>query len=153
MKQRLIDIKLISIILLMIAFATGCKEKTESYYICDNCPHIGWFGEPNSCEKFRAAQAAFDDEPEPNEPEEPRYYHPLDPRAYTCPKCYDGAKGTLCPGHYEPNETNKPLDFIPTWPEYIELEKDVIASHLNEQGWTVINLLPKGTKIYFKEDE
>ena len=27
------------------------------------------------------------------------YYHPLDPRAYTCPKCYEGAKGDLCPGH------------------------------------------------------
>lgn len=32
----------------------------------------------------------------------PNYYHPFDLRAYTCPKCYEGASGDLCPGHYEP---------------------------------------------------
>jgi len=115
---------------------------------------------------------------------EPTYYHPLDPRAYTCPKCYPGAKGDLCPGHcepnepeciaiehpmlsegytfniWEPNETNVvSLDFIPTWPDYIELEKDLviiwpketIAENLDWHYQPKVTMA-KGTKIYFKED-
>lgn len=71
--KRLIEITLITIILLLIAFAVGCKKKVETggITICDNCPHIGWFGEPNSCEARRKADAEvkFDDEPEPNKPQ------------------------------------------------------------------------------------
>lgn len=48
------------------------------------------------------------------------------------------------------------LDFIPTWPDYIELEKDlVIENFLNYKfdGTRVYRLftLRKGTKIYFKD--
>ena len=208
MKQRLIEITLISIILLLIAFAVGCKEdepeSNESIQeftelvgdILDNQDKIinlieFLFDRIKRLEElhrpFDFNDLDFDalaDEPEPNEPEEPRYYHPLDPRAYTCPKCYDGAKGTLCPGHYEPNEPEciviehpmlqegytfhiwEPndisvvsLDFIPTWPEYIELEKDLWLDcrHKDDPndfgssyGYIMIE---KGTRIYFKEDE
>lgn len=61
--------------------------------ICDKCPPIT-DGNLHICPG--------------HEPNEPRYYHPLfDPRAYTCPKCYQGATGNLCPGHYE-SEPNEP---------------------------------------------
>lgn len=43
------------------------------------------------------------------------------------------------------------LKLIPTWPDYIKLEKDLLATYPNFEGHTVINLLPKGTKIYFKD--
>lgn len=164
--------------------------------------------------------------PEPNEPKDQKpdtsklvggikqiaelieYYHPFDPRAYTCLKCYEGAKGDLCPGHIEPNESepsesmttytaeeldeiykdepalgrlakdlwgvgegrikitdlNEPMKYslpIPTWPDYIELEKDLVLRydfpepnnplliHIPSEFW----IIGKGTKIYFKEDE
>lgn len=42
------------------------------------------------------------------------------------------------------------LDFIPTWPDYIELEKELWITDDSEYG--VLIRLIKGTKIYFKED-
>ena len=78
--------------------------------------------------------------------------------------------------HSEPNESeatsdwifivdvNAPkkfsLDFIPIWPDYVELEKDLVLRydfpepnnpmiiHVPSDEW----LIKKGTKIYFKED-
>jgi len=68
--KHIIHIIIISLILLGLAYCFGCKEKAEaeaeSITICDNCPHIGWFGEPNSCEARRKADAL--EESEPNEP-------------------------------------------------------------------------------------
>ena len=59
----------------------------------------------------------------------------------------------------EPNEPQKvSLDFIPTWPAYIELEKDlIIKGHpdIHNIGGREVDLslrieLSKGTKIYFR---
>ena len=49
----------------------------------------------------------------------------------------------------EPNEPMKYSLPIPTWPDYIELEKDLFIVHYdNDDVW---RRYPKGTKIYFKE--
>lgn len=63
----------------------------------------------------------------------------------------------------EPNESEGPLDFIPTWPDYIELEKTLVLRYDYPEPNTpphAISILPqydtwvfnKGTKIYFKDD-
>ncbi len=45
--------------------------------------------------------------------------------------------------------TKVSLDFIPTWPDYIELDKDLMFDKPGtERRWW----LPKGTKIYFSDD-
>ena len=62
------------------------------------------------------------------------------------------------------NEPKKvSLDFIPTWPDYIELEKDLVLRFdfpepnnllmklIHEP--TAYKIFSKGTKIYFKENE
>ena len=55
----------------------------------------------------------------------------------------------------DPNEPVKvSLDFIPTWPDYIELEKDLVIDFIEpnspyETKWDWI--FPKGTKIYFND--
>lgn len=52
----------------------------------------------------------------------------------------------------EPNEPQKvSLGFIPTWPDYIELDKDLWIVDETEYG--IMMRFCKGTKIYFKEDE
>ena len=63
----------------------------------------------------------------------------------------------------EPNEPMKYSLPIPTWPDYIELEKDLILRFdfpepnnllmklIHEP--TAYKIFSKGTKIYFKEDE
>lgn len=131
--KRLIDILIMVAIWSVAGYAgymIGSKEKAEaeSITICDNCPHIGWFGEPNSCAAFRLVNSK--EVSEPNELEGSGFHI------------------------WEPEEYNKvSLDFIPTWPDYIELEKDLvidIGTRLDEPGdkkWW----FGRGTKIYFKE--
>lgn len=55
------------------------------------------------------------------------------------------------------SEPKVSLDFIPTWPDYIELEKDLIIdlSHKNDPNNPTIHyhdyVIVKGTRIYFKD--
>jgi len=55
------------------------------------------------------------------------------------------------------NEPNNPLDFIPTWPKYIELEKDLILEFPKSEDYPIVQrtslTIIKGTKIYLKEDK
>lgn len=44
-------------------------------------------------------------------------------------------------------------DFIPTWPDYIELEKDLIVDPIDPNYGGIYYHYPKGTRIYFKEDK
>ncbi len=195
MKTKAIEI-LIAAAVVAVLFGVvfcfvGCKDKAEAEEWITN------LNDPN------AIITIWD---EVNEPE---YYHPLvDSRAYTCPKCYSGATGNLCPGHYEPDDTiyfdsesfeivpnsiaptsegtvwfesdeipppsifyydgekkieyipkpepNEPMKYslpIPTWPEYIELEKDLVIDITGRDEEPGIKKwwFGKGTKIYFKD--
>ena len=61
----LITFSLLAFLLAWVAFGGGCKEKVEANdltYICAYCPHIGWFGDPNSCKDAAEARVS-----EPNE--------------------------------------------------------------------------------------
>jgi len=58
---------------------------------------------------------------------------------------------------WEPDEPQKvSLDFIPTWPDYIELEKDLMFFTPDDNDVCTVGdgeeyiMMPKGTKIYFK---
>ena len=59
---------------------------------------------------------------------------------------------------WEPNDINVvSLDFIPTWPDYIELEKDLVFEsfiryEFDGTRWDKVFTWPKGTKIYFKDN-
>lgn len=105
---------------------------------------------------------------EPNEPNEPEwgFFSIANPNweYSTCSEC--GARIHISEAHWCPKQI---LRYIPTWPDYIELEKDLVILHPKyevEPGvyLTDVNcvrlfeyqpkdILPKGTKIYFKEDE
>lgn len=90
------------------------------------------------------------DEPEPNEP---KVFQRGDIKI-TCTMY--GCDGTciIC----KPPESKESVKYslpIPTWPDYIELEKDLIVDISNrarkptDKTWTFV----KGTKIYFKDDD
>ena len=88
---------------------------------------------------------------EPNEPEEIKVSI-----CYKCPPTPNDGNIHFCPGH------KQITDFIPTWPDYIELEKDLILRfdypEPNNPLMKLIHtpiaykIFSKGTKIYFKED-
>ncbi len=94
--------------------------------------------------------------PEPNEPK-------CEGHGYTaiyCPECHnfpEPKEPTMQESDIIPMETDRyMLDFmslIPTWPDYIELEKDLVIDVPVEFGEirTFGYQLIKGTKIYFKE--
>lgn len=54
---------------------------------------------------------------------------------------------------------NYSFDIIPTWPEYIELEKDMMYFIPDDNNSSTVGdgieceLMPKGTKIYFRENK
>ena len=63
---------------------------------------------------------------------------------------------------WEPNEPQKvSLDFIPTWPDFIKLEKDLMIIWPNEPfdidevqyNYQPQIYISKGTKIYFKDED
>ena len=60
------------VVSLILKLAGYESEPTpETVTICDYCPHIGWFGEPNSCESARKArlqEPTSETIAEPNEP-------------------------------------------------------------------------------------
>lgn len=176
--NRLIEITLISTILLLIAYAAGCKNEVdydpnefifELYSTDSNYTDISFSYDNNNgvtkeltlnvidgeivCSQspkkaieiiFKTLCKAYnirevEDWPvrfeEPNEPNEP-----ILTKGYTF-------------NIWEPNDINiVSLDFIPTWPDYIELEKDLIVDPADpNENWFCI--YPKGTKIYFQENE
>lgn len=131
----------ICVLLVILAFAVcGCKEKAEA-----NEPAANWV---EAVERWPDAQGYITDNfgrttpmstfvaSEPNEPNESGYI-------------------TI----YEPNESVKYSLPIPTWPDYIELDKDLILRHDYPEPnnplevYTPNNkwIISKGTKIYFKD--
>jgi len=66
--------------------------------------------------------------------------------------------------HKAIEEQPEPMKYslpIPTWPDYIELDKDLVIESPpimfyiggTEIPWECIETISKGTKIYFKEDD
>jgi len=125
-------------------FCTGCgKERGNLPFIgvyCPKCDPKGKYASRtddvteicSSCGSDRTWKYVYEDwQTEPNEP---------DDFALT----YDATRGAL----------GISLDFIPTWPDFIELDKDLVFDISNrvrdpsDQTWTFV----KGTRIYFKED-
>ena len=185
MKIKTIERFITCVALILLSYAVcGCREKAEAtepnephdaMTICDKCPHFGWSEEPKPNEpKLTYTIEELDEiykdepalgklakrlwgfgEPEPNEPEESELHIICD-----CGMKYDIRGKELC---YKSRYTFltdfvkaiNPKSKIPTWPEYIELEKDLyidISSRVRdpEKGrtWNLV----KGTKIYFKDD-
>ena len=108
------------------------------------------------------------EEPEPNEPEDIIWYFPpgcynnnssvfdseryklvVDKPDWEWPKCSEcGVKVHITESHWCPKQI---LRYIPTWPDYIELEKELVIDPKAISGENWICLFKKGTKIYFKE--
>ena len=86
-------------------------------------------------------------EAEPNEPE----WHQIQAMIHK----------DVPPGIYaiwqSPGSEIKPFDitsFIPTWPDYIELEKDLVIHRPGKtENEFIVMFFNKGTKIYFKNDK
>lgn len=184
MKTKTYDINflIVAILLFLLAFCFGCKDKADitfgvnhnwrpPNYICsihgetDYCYTVDNIEYCNECVgKFmtecfekggvqrviiksapESGTFSFDgddyieansaDFTEPNEPETTNWIYIADLN--------------------EPKKVS--LDFILTWPDYIELEKDLIID-MPRTMWLGDGvrmkdfLFPKGTKIYFKED-
>ncbi len=90
----------------------------------------------------------FDIVIEKKEPNEPKKFYTTE----ELDEIYkDELELTFVEATWEPYNEYDLNHIIPTWPDYIKLEKDLIASYPHFEGHTVINLLPKGTKIYFKD--
>ena len=147
-------------------YASRTDDVTE---ICGSCGsdktwkyiYEDWQTEPNGITITFDGEVDYDWEPEPKEPEQVRVFlphhrgceHHGEFDAIYCPKC-DGKPESTSSWVYiaDPNEPKKiSLDFIPTWPDYIELEKTLYVEYktIGTHKWS----FPKGTKIYFKEDE
>ena len=85
-----------------------------------------------------------------NEEIQPDYsiFHPI-----ATPEMEESVEGWLYVWEPIP-EPNDLLDWIPTWPEYIELDKDLVIDNSEVAGtWPDLVIIQKGTKIYFREDE
>lgn len=176
MYEHIVAMFIVTWMLIIGLFVVGCKEKAEAEEttICDYCPHIGWFGKPNSCDKFREALE------EPNDPRDSIHIFMTGDDGEVFNKTYLGTESEIrkalikdgvisepneptiiyhfAPGYYYPNEPNGPMKYslpIPTWPDYIELERDLVIDISNRERkpankmWTFV----KGTRIYFKEDD
>lgn len=108
------------------------------------------------CRDENGKRIEYIPKPEPNEPE--KYTaEELDEIYKDEPALGKLAKGLWGYGDvpwYPSNETNNSLlDFIPTWPDYIELERDlIIGEDIGGEHLETITL-GKGMKIYFKEDK
>jgi len=129
----------------------GIGPKIEIIYKCPRCGYD------------------FHSEPEPN-----KTYSPIYDRALSAEEIAE-IDNRLAPEPNEPEEGSilvetdtgdyvwmKPTKFrfgIPTWPDYIELDKDLIieSSHKNDPNNPLVShydvVLEKGTRIYFTEDE
>ena len=90
------------------------------------------------------------DKPEPNEPELMLVHPPEPNHVWEC-SCGEGW-GEMFEIFCGCGKVYKTLDIImkciPTWPEYIELDKTLVFETRGNYFTS-----PKGTKIYFKEDE
>ena len=78
-RRKIREIVVVIVILIVLAALFGCKEEPDETDLIEFT-----FGDANEVTLIYDGL---------------NYYHPSDPRAYTCPKCYEGAKGELCPGH------------------------------------------------------
>jgi len=174
--KRLIEILLISILLFSLAFFAGCKDEAEAkehiegqivnldkLYIFNGYDYVPIKSDKPKPYKPKETYTAeeldeiYKDEPalgilakrmwgvepppEPNEPEEGSIIVENDKGDYVFIKPKSNQFG------------------IPTWPDYIELDKDLIYFVPDDNDeWTIgdgveVILIHKGTRIYFKEDE
>jgi len=111
--KRLIEILLISTLLFTLAFFAGCKDEAEA-------------NEPNEIIVLKGMRHAWQEEgwnridyepkPEPNEPEISVTILSIDK---------ENIEGNEIIAKREPIKSGDLTYFIPTWPDYIELEKDL----------------------------
>lgn len=150
MKPKALEILIVIVILFIIVLFVGCLigvvgicidriKKLEEYHKPFD-PNELILIDANSYEEF----GNYEPPPEPNEPK----LNAITKLAYT-----DEPKFLIWNKEIKKWEW-KPLKYslpIPTWPDYIELEKDLYIVTAESNTWFI--WLNKGTKIYFKEDE
>lgn len=137
--MRKIEILIVvAVLLLLAALAGGCKDEAEAIE-----PTV--FTEPDiitidpNSEIVRNLNILYD----------PNFY------ITKCSEC--GAKVHISKAHWCPRQI---LRYIPTWPDYIELEKDLVLRYdfpepnnpLLIHIPTEYRIISEGTKIYFKEN-
>lgn len=153
-----VEILIVVAILIALAFITGCKDEAEANEPKNNYGYIEW---NCSCGKHLGCTYI-----------KPHYW-------FECATCGTIKTNTECETteefyelvgfeerFVEPNEPTMTesevvpfpedisgglLDFIPTWPDYIELEKDLYITPPDaaKENWYMY--IEKGTKIYFKD--
>lgn len=175
MKSKLVEILFVVVLLLVPAFIAGCKDETEAIELKEwekdlvasmyKIDQVDW--EPTVAKELQQEQEVEFVENEPNEPD----------------KQFLSLKFTDY-GDYDIPEPNEPEykimiisiserinQLIPTWPDYIELEKDLVIEYEYDTGFMeadsynadgTVNAkavmqkveygFPKGTKIYFRDD-
>lgn len=145
------EILIVVIVLLVLAFFFGCREKVESDFI----------------RPFDATWTLGEEKVEPNEPKVKFISFAIDrdfpvlgdPIPIPVYEYEDGSRLNL---YREPNEPKEPMKYslpIPTWPDFIKLDRDLILRYdYPEPNNPMLIHTPsetrtisKGTKIYFKE--
>lgn len=177
MKIKIYEIIIVMLVLFLLAACFGCKEKAEASepnepevesvanwveaverwpkaqgYITDN------FGRTlpmwQSCPDKSTDVMVSVDPPKPNEPTWRKGSG--ESLSLSLPEPMLQVSEGYSFNIWKPNDTIVvSLDFIPTWPDYIELEKDlIIQSPWYGEYWKPIITctLEKGTKIFFKKD-
>ena len=137
--MRKIEILIVVVVLLALAALVGCKDEAEASEHKHIEGQIAWLDKMYIFNGYDYVPV-ISDKPEPDEPK--CKGHGVTAIYY--PEC-----------HGDPNEPMKvSLDFVSTWPDYIELEKDLVIDIItydkDVNRWPD-RVIPKGTKIYLKE--
>lgn len=145
------------------------NDKTLDKYriecpVCEGMYHVYQMtGHSKACwpvEEWKVEELRHEQEVEVVEPNEPEY-------TYVCTRCKGITESaellavhncrSITTGKRElPDQLTR---LIPTWPQYIELEKDLVCFPPDDNDVCTVGdgiewlLLTKGTKIYFKEQD